>query len=771
MSNDRLPRLSKKVGSVRNLISNFETSNLENHSKQDDEITKLKNENNCKNTFLNLYELTELSESESKCSIPKNEETGIAQKESHVDSKIVDSPDVKESHAQTSNEDLLHEAKISVNEHAPEIYNSDSVIKEYCTEKTANDNLSNTNGVSNSAETIVNDKAPSPNEMYLTQETSSSLYSSQNSAIEPHVLKDNFSVENVKNAVSFIGTSNSKETSDWDSGNFLKQFGIDSSTKKFSNSNKSGNTIVATSETKNKCNQNQTLISVSEETSNSTNSFVDMSWQFGDIDGLEKISTKSKQGTINQIVNSSSNNTDLTQPWKVARKRSVSFSEEKNDIHYLDSKPDDKSNPWKYICYGIMMATLFFYVMVITFKEFFTQQHPTIIITETDVFEFFNGTSNHTRDYILKKLLEKYRFSSSNGLIPTLQPNPAARLVYGPRYNDDKIKSVYNNFENINPDFHDDYEIQQLMESDNLKFMFSGIAYAPENVIEPECGASYREVVLDVARLSTITGKLKTYGTQCNQSDYILEAIMDLKLNMTLALGVWISHDKDVNQKQIDKMKYLLQKYPSNLIDSIFVGNEVLFREDQSISELLEYVNNSKTFLNRMNITNIPVGTSEMGSAIVPELFDVCDFVGVNVHPFFAGVEAQFGTRWVLDYFYNTLSPHLFSSLDTQRIFISEIGWPYKGGEFNKAVAGSWEFQQFLNDWLCTAPAEILNSCFYFEAFDESWKKIWWEGNHTWETEWGFFDNKRQMKKHIYVPDCSKYCNPAMADFSYIGGD
>lgn len=481
-----------------------------------------------------------------------------------------------------------------------------------------------------------------------------------------------------------------------------------------------------------------------------------------------------KKYSFVSLNDANSNSVNKSYPSISSRKRS---SSRKSDIIDNLNKNDDisnqyksNSNPWKYACYSILVTVGFLWFIYLIFNYFYTSVRPPVILTEYDVMTYLDKISSRTRDNLLDQILIKYGKYSDN-LSDSLTENSISdnsNNKYLPREDDKGINVVYNSFENINSNFQNDAEIMQLMTEDNLKFMFTGMSYAPEGVIEPQCGVQLRNVLLDMARLSKITGSIKTYGTQCRQAEFILEAINQLNLNMTVSLGVWIGLNDEINTEQMKEMKRVILKYPRKYFRSIFIGNEVIYRNDKNVTELMDYIKNTKEFLKSNNITDLPVGTSEIGSMITKNMFTEADFVGANIHPFFGGVDAEFGTRWVLDYYYNEILP-LKSAVNTSTpLIISEVGWPYQGGEFIRSVAGSWEYQQFLSDWLCTTPVDILNECFFFEAYDEPWKKIWWSDNRTWETEWGFFTNDRKMKKHIYIPDCSKYGSPAFADFKNV---
>lgn len=526
------------------------------------------------------------------------------------------------------------------------------------------------------------------------------------------------------------------------------------------------------------------------------------SWRLGDIDGLEKTrSLKSyKPGNVSledpreNLFNEESNDnhsfvrkvsfripeTEIIE--NGSKDEDQEFNNEKN-IKSFSNSPDrdpesgsvkplnfiQRQNFWRIICISLTVGAFIFYVILLTYNFFFEKyyyNHTPYGIKERDIYTFFAYAHNETRYDVINKLIQEYNIKPDiiNPFDDPSKRYPKKQL--SPRYNDTNVITVNNSFDFINKGYLSDIEVETLMESDELTFMFPSMAYSPAGVIEPQCGCSNREVLLDIARLSKVTGTVRTYGTQCRQAEYILEAIKDLHVNVTLSLGVWIGKNDDINRIQLDTMKDLVKRYPKELFHSIYIGNEVLFRNDLTPEQLVGYITETKGFLSSLGL-DIPVGTSEIGSKIASELYRSCDFVGANIHPFFSGLEAQHGTTWVLDYYYGQLIPARDEMGYDTKLIVSEVGWPYAGGDFFKASAGISEFQQFLNDWLCTAPAEILNDAVFFESFDQPWKSIWWDSNKKWETEWGFFTSDRNMKDHVYIPNCSKYGNPGFIDDVY----
>ncbi|CAK9441317.1 uncharacterized protein LODBEIA_P51860 [Lodderomyces beijingensis] len=309
-----------------------------------------------------------------------------------------------------------------------------------------------------------------------------------------------------------------------------------------------------------------------------------------------------------------------------------------------------------------------------------------------------------------------------------------------------------NTVEGLSPELKNDNEVVELM-SVVSNVLFNGIAYSPSGTMEPICGFSRRDAMLDLAKLSTVTTKIRTYGMQCNQSELILDAIDHMNLNMTVALGVWISSNETENKSQMDLMKKLISAHPDpqRVINSIYIGNEVLFRGDVSKEQLLEYIQDAKSFLKLIHAEAIPVGTSEVGSLIDSTLLAQCDVVGANIHPFFGGVGVEDATSWTLQFLNYQIQPE--NENHSTQIVLTELGWPSGGGRHKRAIASEMNMKYFIRDFLCTLKTLPVDY-YFFEAFDEPWKEIYWEGNQKWETEWGIFNSDRSNKFPLQYMGC-----------------
>jgi hypothetical protein len=143
-----------------------------------------------------------------------------------------------------------------------------------------------------------------------------------------------------------------------------------------------------------------------------------------------------------------------------------------------------------------------------------------------------------------------------------------------------------------------------------LKRIFDGMDYTPLNAQYPGCGCIQANITADVAILSQLTSKIRLYGTDCDQATMVLDAIQSLKVDMTLFVGVWVDTNATTLNRQLNAMYDILKKYPTNLIDGIAVGNEVLFRQDKTQAELIDLITEVRTNITAMNLgKKLPVCT------------------------------------------------------------------------------------------------------------------------------------------------------------------
>ncbi len=254
--------------------------------------------------------------------------------------------------------------------------------------------------------------------------------------------------------------------------------------------------------------------------------------------------------------------------------------------------------------------------------------------------------------------------------------------------------------------------IRQLMGNSNLHKVFPGMAYTPYNTQYPDCltnPPSQNNVTRDMAVLSQLTNVIRLYGTDCNQTQMVLHAIDRLALtDMKVWLGVWLENNVTTNQRQISEMYKIIDKEGTEPFAGVVLGNEVLYKQTLTEAELAEFLRETKQNFTTQQI-DLKVTTSDLGDKWTPALASGVDVIMSNIHPFFAGVDAEEAAGWTWD-FWHTKNEKLEQG--TKKNIMSEVGWPSEGGRHCgmvnctddikvSSVAGIKEMNQLMDDFVC----------------------------------------------------------------------
>ena len=267
----------------------------------------------------------------------------------------------------------------------------------------------------------------------------------------------------------------------------------------------------------------------------------------------------------------------------------------------------------------------------------------------------------------------------------------------------------------------DSSEIKALMNNANLHKVFPGMDYTPLNSQMPECakvGPSQNNITRDVAVMSQLTNAIRLYGTDCNQTQMVIHAIQRLELtDMKIWLGVWLDDNNSTNKRQIAQTWDILDEYGCDYFKGIIIGNEVLYREDLTVAELLDQITNF-----RQNITShkcdLPVAMADLGDNWTADMATKVDVVMSNVHPFFSGTKVEDAADWTWS-FWQEHDVALTANSKGIKQVIAEVGWPSGGGTncgsaatcTDGSVAGIDEMNQFMEDWICPS---LKNQTEYF---------------------------------------------------------
>lgn len=197
-------------------------------------------------------------------------------------------------------------------------------------------------------------------------------------------------------------------------------------------------------------------------------------------------------------------------------------------------------------------------------------------------------------------------------------------------------------------------------------------------------------------------------------------------------IGVWISDDKERNEREINQLVTLANK---GLVDMVSVGNEVLLREELSEEELIAYINKVKKLI----ADDIPVGYAEAYYQYVqrPNLVDACDVILANCYPFWEGASNETALA-----FMQQMHKLTNDVARGKEIIISETGWPSKGQDIELAQPSNINaMKYFINTQYWVQKNNI--GAFYFSSFDESWKK---KDEGELGARWGLWDINEKQK-------------------------
>ncbi|KAF9452419.1 glycoside hydrolase family 17 protein [Macrolepiota fuliginosa MF-IS2] len=300
---------------------------------------------------------------------------------------------------------------------------------------------------------------------------------------------------------------------------------------------------------------------------------------------------------------------------------------------------------------------------------------------------------------------------------------------------------------------------------------FYGIAYTPEGSLMPNCGNKLENVIRDIQLLSQLTGRIRLYGSDCNQTALVLEAIKQTKVDMEVYLGNYVVPDDNTPyQRQRDAIKEAIVTYGPDHVAGITVGNEFMLNYltahqskepngpigQQGAAILKADIDDTRQMVADMKLSKpILIGTSDAGSFFNKDVLASVDYGMSNVHAWFANQTASAAANWVFNFFDETNVQPASQLPNKPKMYIAETGWPTKSSDAGNAnnggsPASTQTLQTFIDTFVCQANSENVGY-FFFEFCDEKWKDDIYGGVEGW---WGLFNGDRTLKE-ITIPDCA----------------
>ncbi|MBC7982916.1 MAG: glycosyltransferase [Candidatus Obscuribacterales bacterium] len=247
---------------------------------------------------------------------------------------------------------------------------------------------------------------------------------------------------------------------------------------------------------------------------------------------------------------------------------------------------------------------------------------------------------------------------------------------------------------------------------------------------------SAAEIEEDLALLADRAINIRTYSTRGSMAEVPRLAI---KHHLQVTVGAWLYPDDPV-RTELEIAGLLKAADEHKNVIRLLVGNEVIYREDMSLTELIAIVERVR------QQTRKPVSTAEPWHIWLkhPELADHVDYLAVHMLPYWENIPVEQAVDHIV-----TQMKQLQKRFPRKRIIITEVGWPSDGRTREDAVASVSNEASFLRHFIPRAKQEGY-VYYIMEAFDQPWKEHTAEGGAG--AYWGVYDANRQPKFPFVEP-------------------
>ncbi len=264
----------------------------------------------------------------------------------------------------------------------------------------------------------------------------------------------------------------------------------------------------------------------------------------------------------------------------------------------------------------------------------------------------------------------------------------------------------------------------------NIEGQLASVSYAPfASSTNPDEGgvATAEQIRADLKTLAPLTRAIRLYSSTGG-----VELVPGIarEFGLNVAVGAWIDKHADRNEREIETAIDLAKRHSN--VKSVIVGNETIYRDDQTVPELIKKIQRVK------RATNVPVSTGEIYSVWLehPELVSAVDYIAAHVLPYWEGFSAKQTVDQAI-----VIYDKLRKAYPGKRIVIAEFGWPSAGYNYHNAYPGRLEQAQVLRDFVSRARAYGIDYNIV-EAIDQPWKTF--EGGVG--PYWGIFNAAREPK-------------------------
>ena len=201
----------------------------------------------------------------------------------------------------------------------------------------------------------------------------------------------------------------------------------------------------------------------------------------------------------------------------------------------------------------------------------------------------------------------------------------------------------------------------------------ASVSYTPfDGSAHPDSGrrSSAEQIRADLKAITPYTRMVRTYSST-GGAELVPEVAREFGLRVSV--GAWIDKNTERNEREMRAVIDLARKHRN--VDSVVVGNETIYRGEQTTDELISKIQRVK------RETSVPVTTGEIWNAWIehPELASAVDFIAAHVLPYWEGISETAAVDQAI-----RIYDKLRQAYPGKRIVIAEFGWPSAG--YNRAI-------------------------------------------------------------------------------------
>ncbi|MGB0280259.1 MAG: glycosyl hydrolase family 17 protein [Flavobacteriaceae bacterium] len=287
----------------------------------------------------------------------------------------------------------------------------------------------------------------------------------------------------------------------------------------------------------------------------------------------------------------------------------------------------------------------------------------------------------------------------------------------------------FKSYKGVNFDDHTQEDLKELWRK-TLKAGMHGICFSMyEDGQQPGDTITAAQVERRVKILKPYTKWIRSFS--CIEGNEHVPCIAK-KHGFKTMVGAWLGDDPKKNEQEIESLIALANE---GCVDIAAVGNEVLYRNDLTLDELLQFMKRVREAIP----SHIPIGYVDAYYEFSshPGLVEHSDVILSNCYPFWEGCPEEYALNHM-----QSMYGQAMDAAKGKKVIITETGWPSKGEPLKGSVPSEEHaMKYFINTqaWAKKANIEV----FYFSSFDESWK-VGPEGEVG--AYWGLWDKNEKLK-------------------------